>query len=532
MKYLKYLNEAIKYCQELKKDCLSRINDVLYVESKLIILEEKLLIEKDHQVKTIILDHLAHVYNELGVSDLNLSFLDLAEGYFRQIDMNILIDGSKYETTFRRARNYFYQYRVRKIKSQEKQIHFDSYKSFKTYLIPAHSIYQKCFRTGIIEDSLKSELIRKYIIIDLAHISIEMNRWVEIEYYISFLPDIDSSFTSFLLKAVATDAYVKNSHATPHYKVSSYIIQNCFNALKFSDMGAKNIETVSKLMVEYASLLGDTQVSIMEEKSKTEKHLDQEKPSKISAYQKWTLQNYLVLNEHSIYCNCSLAKRDDLYVRTNHKHTHKKWLYDLQLLIEHLKFDFAEARLALYNSQKDVKIQNSISVKNCVRGGYVELNTKNRMLISSFKQAYSILDRIAVSLFSIFDDVESRGVYFHDAFDYLKNKVDIGSKPYLMAIESLAYELDHQNMQGNFREYKTWRDAIEHNYFFLSDNDDLELVKGRYSNLNRIEIISSDDFNSKCYHLLQICRSAIFTLTFLMRNESCRRFFPKANHSY
>jgi len=171
-------------------------------------------------------------------------------------------------------------------------------------------------------------------------------------------------------------------------------------------------------------------------------------------------------------------------------------------------------------------LANSRTVKNNLSDRRIIVDKKSRLMIDSFKSTYSILDRIAVSLISIYEDVENKPLYFHDFIDYVKTKIDIDSNKYLVALESIAAELYHQNENGTLKEYKVWRDAIEHNYFFLiKDEHQIEHVKSKYEYLNRIEFAAIENFENKTLHLLQLCRSAIFTLVFLLREECCQRHF-------
>ena len=135
-------------------------------------------------------------------------------------------------------------------------------------------------------------------------------------------------------------------------------------------------------------------------------------------------------------------------------------------------------------------------------------------------------DRVAVATLSIFDDVESKPMYFHDFMDYLKNKIDVPNKVYLIALESIAQELYHQNEFATLKEYKQWRDAIEHNYFFLvRDYEKLKEIQTKYSNLENVSFAVQSLFEKRTLHLFQLCRSAIFSLVFLIRDESCERYF-------
>ena len=93
-------------------------------------------------------------------------------------------------------------------------------------------------------------------------------------------------------------------------------------------------------------------------------------------------------------------------------------------------------------------------------------------------------------------------------------------------MESISFELYHDNPDAIFQEYKEWRDAIEHNYFFLArSNSDIEELKNMYKSLKRISIVVEEEFRNKALHLLHLCRSSIFSFVFLVRSECCVKYF-------
>lgn len=527
--YIKVIESEVAFCLKAKNLALSKIDNEIEVLEIVLAIEEKLKNTYDRHLRSVYLDFLSAIYNELGVSLKAVAYLDMSEAYFRQIDFSVIGEQSAFETKFRNGRNYFYKYRIRKSFSKENALPFDHYKHMKENLFKAHGILQNALRGAILNDKISSTIVKGYIARELAHVCIELHRWVEFSYYLEYVPNEQRDYSYYLLKMVGIDAFIKNSHADIFPSVASEMMKYGINALADHTINDKNKNSVIELLKEYTLKFG-TVISTPDDLIAPSNTIATSSHAKTigvkTKYQEWMLKNFLTLNEHSIYCNCDLVKRDNLKIRTSNSHTHKRWLSKFQILIEHLKLDFGEARLSFYNSRKKSKLSNSQIFEKRMSENQILISKRSRLLISSFKQTYSILDRIAVAMLSLFKETKDKPMYFHDFIDYIKSKVDIQSKFYLIALESISFELYHGNTNAIFRDYKEWRDAIEHNYFFLAKSDtEMDVIKAKYSDLKRITIVNESEFRNKAMHLMQLCRSSVFSLVFLIRSECCERHF-------
>lgn len=527
--YLQQINNVINECKEAKITAFQNVQDEIHVLEQVLGLEEKQSIQEDENIKTIYSDHIFHIYNELGVAVKSTDYLDIAEGYYRQINLDIVGNQSRYETTFRHGRNIFYQYKIRKSKSENQNLTFRRYENLKLFVFPAHGILQNLFKEAILDNNLNSRIIRTYIIQELVTISIELARWTEFQYYLDFIPNHERESQFYLLNVVAIDALINNTHCDVFPSVASNIVQNCLLALQDPDIVPINHQKTLNILRQYISsfgtLTGTNGISNQVQTNVNNAHVNQNFQN-FNPYRKWTLDNYLGINEHSIYCKCVRCKKDNLKLLTNNSHTRKKWLNKFQPLIDQLKLDFDIARLNYFNSLPSIKIKHSFTVESKIKNDFFQRNVKSRLLISSFKQAFSLLDRIAVSILSIYPDLNDNNYYFHDFMDYVRSNVNMENKTYLIALESLAFELYHQNPTASFGEFKIWRDAMEHNYFFILKNDVTKSTANtKFEHLRRVSYEEEETFRLKTIQILQICRSAIFSLVFLMRDECCQKFF-------
>ena len=72
-----------------------------------------------------------------------------------------------------------------------------------------------------------------------------------------------------------------------------------------------------------------------------------------SAYPQFTLRHHLGLSEHSLYCHCKGARRDDLMIATSRTPVTGDRVPRLEHILNRLKAEFATARLLYYQATTD-----------------------------------------------------------------------------------------------------------------------------------------------------------------------------------
>lgn len=475
-------------------------------------LENKALKSKNALSKSINYYFCGMLTNEVGVRFNDLYYIEMGLGYLNLTNKKHFGHDHLFLLLFRIARSKFYIHNLRK----HKEI-FNYFDSAREFLIPANSLFQKVFREGIIDGKLKSKIIEKWTLEHLAHISAELNRWIEFQYYLNLIPQENRDQSFHVLNSLSLEAFLDFGHIDIYPELLNRIITSGNIAIEKYELSKHNKIEIEKLVQKLSTEL--SQMENQEDQHKNETNLNE-----FSKYREWTLKNTLSLNEHSIFCSCILSKHDDLSLETSNRHTQYEWINKFQILIDQLKYDFNQARYFFYCYQNNL---NSIAeeLKISSNTDNVLLNQSSRYLINSFKNAYSILDRITVSLFSVYEEIPQKKIQFHQLTSYIKKHIDITRNRYLVSLESLSIELFHQNPNATLEEYKTWRNDIEHNFFYLSRSKTNEIIKiPELNHLKNVTIVNIDNFSSRTEHLLQISRSAIFTLVFLIREECCIRF--------
>jgi hypothetical protein len=262
--------------------------------------------------------------------------------------------------------------------------------------------------------------------------------------------------------------------------------------------------------------------------------IETEEESKMhSNYRKFCISNHLCLSEHSLYCNCIGARRDDLAITPTHEPLSAVFLPPMEQMLNRLKSEFSIARLLLYKSYAEANEQELETFDSEVV--FVELfdgeeiGTKSEMLRTSFRLCFGILDKIAMAVCKLFDlDEENENIYF-ESFWKPKGNSEKKSNRWkkiieiqnisLFALYTQAHDLNTNS--GEWRKYKKWRNLLEHNFMILTDSKNDSTDKFNIEMLNSfVERIDYNEFKERTLHLLQLTRSAIFNFTFMVRKEA------------
>ena len=205
----------------------------------------------------------------------------------------------------------------------------------------------------------------------------------------------------------------------------------------------------------------------------------------MNPYRKFTLLNHLSLNEHSLYCNC-----------------HETLMDDLSILHRHLPIRNLPERTSLFFDRVVSEFQFS-------RLLYFEALTQNEnseeKIRTSFRLCFGVFDKIAQAICVFFDlpKNEHEPIYFETFWE--KNevrwkKINGTMNVFLTGLYSIATDLSKRN--GEFGFYKEYRNKLEHDLLILNN---------------------PEEFKKNTLHLLQLCRSAIFSFAFCVRIELIQR---------
>ncbi|WP_372815588.1 LA2681 family HEPN domain-containing protein [Psychrobacter sp.] len=256
-------------------------------------------------------------------------------------------------------------------------------------------------------------------------------------------------------------------------------------------------------------------------------HLDEQEYQSFSEYRKWCLDSFLSLSEHGLYCKCYGSARDNLTIPLNTRAISGNFIYPMEKVLNRLKSEFGLARLMLYE-YKFAKRDNDIDDDACYAELYDNelLGTNIEKLRTAFRICFGILDKIGNAVALLFDlqlknnKGKVRPSYFHTFWE-LENedrlqKFEAYNNEGLIGLYSIACDLNHK-FEGELSFYKQWRNALEHSFVFIYENEKPESTEASLTYYEEPVFISESEFVESAEHVLQLTRSAIFSFVFAVR---------------
>lgn len=237
-----------------------------------------------------------------------------------------------------------------------------------------------------------------------------------------------------------------------------------------------------------------------------------------TAYRKFCIDNFLTLNEHSIYCNCLATSKDILQIGIPNAVFKGKLLPKLELLLNRIKSEYAFARWNYYKSFTEDAFDYDVVFSELFEQEVI--NSQSEALRASFRICYGILDKIALGICKMYG-IEGRNIYFERFWEDKQRKDVLEQKRniHLNALSSIANDLN--GSRGELKHFKNWRNKLEHNLLILQKKSNL--FTDVYQVLQDEEFVVAvdiDDFREKTIHLLQLTRAAIFSFVYCIRLET------------
>lgn len=248
-----------------------------------------------------------------------------------------------------------------------------------------------------------------------------------------------------------------------------------------------------------------------------------------SDYRKYCIDNFLTLNEHSLYCNCLLSAKDNLQIGISNVVFKSKLLPRLELLLNRIKSEFAFARWNYYKSLTEDAFDYDVIFSELFENEIID--SQSETLRASFRICYGILDKIALGICKLYE-IEGGNMYFERFWDD-KNRKDVLEKQkniHLNALASIANDLNSN--RGELKHFKQWRNKIEHNLLILQDQK--SIIIDPFNVLDDTDFIIAvdiNDFRDKTIHLLQITRAAILSFVYCVRLQTITTNDPKTTQS-
>lgn len=237
-----------------------------------------------------------------------------------------------------------------------------------------------------------------------------------------------------------------------------------------------------------------------------------------SPFRKFCIDNFLTLNEHSIYCNCVATSKDELQIGIPNVLFKGEVLPKLELLLNRIKSEFGFARWSYYKSETELPIDYDMQFSDLLDGEII--NSRTETLRTSYRICYGILDKIALGICKMYK-TEGGNIFF-ERFWMDKNRkpiLDAQRNFYLNALYSIASDLNTKT--GELKHFKNWRNKLEHNLLILKDTklrtpDQLNIFEDE----DFVAIADINEFREKTLLLLQLTRAAIFSFVYCVRLET------------
>ena len=251
-----------------------------------------------------------------------------------------------------------------------------------------------------------------------------------------------------------------------------------------------------------------------------------------SEYRQFTLEHHLGLSEHSLYCRCNGARRDDLMIATKTTPLVGDCVPRLEFVLNRLKAEFGTARLLYYQAVHDQSWdlhEHEITYAELFEGEQISVRTE--LLRTSFRLCLGILDKIALGVCELYDVADpAEKVYFESFWRPKATKgkastrwdtlVAKSENPGLVALYSQASDVQSQ---GEWSVFKTWRNDLEHRFLILTDDLSREDILHAREGTFGTRCIARAEFTKRVLSLLQFTRSAIFNFTYCARHETRAR---------
>ncbi|ADR23465.1 hypothetical protein MATR_26830 [Marivirga tractuosa] len=365
----------------------------------------------------------------------------------------------------------------------------------------------------------------------------ELSRWFEPLYYLNIAKKyLHINANVDYTRALLLEAIKQKTCLSYNGLLLLKIIDYCLEAKKSGNILVEQKQQLIRVETQSRKFIKDQKLSIKNLRKHYTKIVKQK--DNFNSYNQFCIENQLYLNEHSFFCQCPSAIRDDLQIETNHPHTQINWVQQFESILEVSIYDFILARHNYYKSLDKVNI-HGFHV-NSIKRGATKKNIKNALLKNSFKTLYSILDQLAHGIFQVMEiDYQKKlknkfpnknerpKIYFLNMWDQglgLFEDKDFESNYYLISLYSIARDLS-KDKYAALSSFRSIRNAMEHKILHVVGSD-TELK--HYKSMNE-EAFTKLELIEKTKILMILTKSAIFSFVYLIRHQS--KFKENTEHS-
>lgn len=367
----------------------------------------------------------------------------------------------------------------------------------------------------------QNDLTRHQIMINLSNSLSNVARHVEAQQFLDSVLINDPTFPEALISRADNLLWMTRITNCP-LSIAHYAeVYKSYKSGLLAPNIPEDIETSTKLKLAEV-------IYIIESNGFTLTNIDSElaiskaEQNNHSEARRFSIENFLTLNEHTIYCGCRVSELDDLQIGVPHGSFQTPVLPKLELLLNRMKSEFALARWHYFqHDNADFNIDYDARFTELMDNEII--NAKSELLRTSFRICYGILDKIAHGICKLYN-LDSKRVYFETFWEQPTrwNILNNTRNLHLSALYSIANNLSPKG--GELREFRDWRNKLEHNILILKDNshyhsDPLQV----YEDEEFITVVDINEFRTKTLHLLQLTRAAIFSFVYCVRLQTIER---------
>lgn len=325
--------------------------------------------------------------------------------------------------------------------------------------------------------------LTKQLLVNLANCLDTLGRGVEaIDVYDEAI-SYDKSFAMAIAnraKALRVFAEISDKYRAAIYVEAYQDIQSIIDDPVLVTVGGFNAKTAFEQELKYIeSRFKDK--SLLKKKLKHPRY----KTDKLSAFEKFYLDfcqtENLFLNFHIHQNHCEAAIEDPIFIRMITKVADDDTFYKFAKYLNQIKEDYAVARLLLVQSQYPQDDLNRISERTTFAYAldYSQFNIYTGLLKSAFKEAFNILDKIAVFI----NDYYQLG--FRESDIYFDSIRGSGKKASIWHVEGkirkeilnsenmnlyALYDIFRDFQNGNHQRAQDIRNALTHRRLVIYDS--------------------------------------------------------------
>ena len=369
------------------------------------------------------------------------------------------------------------------------------------------------------------ERMRRELCVNLANSLDSAGRLVEALFWYDQALSIDSTFGMAQCNKGIALMFLNALSGTYTISLIDEVRKSFKSALEDPNLFPHLAEIASKRIQEIDSNfleLGWTDERIAEDNKQHDEEYEHH-----DDYWKFCLANHLAVSEHSLYCRCAAARRDDLSIVKQSGPIAGDFIPKLELLLNRLKSEFCFARALYYQSLRPESKWST----DLYQGTFTEqyegeaIGIEEEFLRNSFRLCFGILDRIAQGLNELFSFAEPGEHLYFESFWRKKGKngvkrwelINSQNNISLVALFSLATDLNEQKGEWGF--FKEYRNLMEHGLLVLLENGYVELPSHISPQRIQCETVPISEFKEHTMQMLQFTRSAIFSFAYCVRRE-------------